>query len=268
MPGYIEHPTNENLRLKVEIDEYPSKPYNDGGFPIWRIEPSRGAYAAVQETDITSYVTPARLDERLSDLNTEHDLDGPFVLRYLRIFWGVTFVEMWHSGSYWYLTCDPADWREKVGITDADMQREEYTKHAFTEWQAWCEGEVYMATEQHRIFVRSFHQTWVLNAGHHPDTHESTDDDTTEEYQWVETENGVVGGFYGDVDEDMQKVMGWQFGWPEAACKHCGEGIVNDVNHGWVDADVPFEQRERHTHCVTGVMMHTRGPKHEPKERS
>lgn len=259
MPGYIEHPINHNLRLKIEIDEYPSKPYNDGGFPIWRIEPSRGAYAAVQETDITSYVTPARLDDALSQLNDEHDLDGPFVLRYLRIFWGVTFVEMWHSGSYWYLTCDPADWREKVGVDDAVTQREDYTKGAFTEWKAWCEGEVYMATEQQRV------QREVRTHTIYPDG--DTDDDFRSYEEWEDTENGGVGGFYGDVDDDMQKVMGWQFGWPEAACKHCGEGITKDVTHGWVDADVPFDQRERYTHCVTGVMMHTRGPKHEPKEK-
>lgn len=55
--------------------------------------------------------------------------------------------------------------------------------------------------------------------------------------------------------------------WPEAACKGCGEGIVNDVNHGWVCDGVPHDQRERYTHCVTGVMMHTRGPRHEPQEK-
>jgi hypothetical protein len=275
MAEYIAHPINENLRLKVEIDEYPSKPYHDGGFPIWRMEPSRtySGYDAVQETDITSYVTPARLDDALSEVSREHDLTDKFVARYLRIFWGVTFMEMWHSGSYWYLTCDPADWREKVGVTDEATKREEYTKHAFTEWQAWYEGEAYMVTEQRRLWQRTTTRTWDPAMAENPGDPSSSDEigeDTDEFYVWQETDNGSVGGFYGTPDDDMQRTMGWQFGWPEAVCKHCGEGINNDVTHGWVDADVEYDaqgERKYRTHCVTGVMMHTRGPLHEPKEK-
>lgn len=272
MSEYIAHPVNENLRLKVEIDPGPSKPYHDGGFPIWRMEPSRNysGYDFKQETDITSYVTPARLDDALSDATREHDMDSPFLLRYLRIFWGVTFMESWHSGSYWYFTCDPADWREKVGVDDAATQREDYAKHAFTEWQAWCEGEVYMVTEQRRFFQRTTTRTWDPENAEDPefpDTSDEISEDTDDGYVWADTEFGTVGGFYGDVDDDMRRDMGWQFGWPEAVCKHCGEGINRDHKHGWVDADVPFDQREQYTHCTTGVMMHTRGPKHEPKEK-
>jgi hypothetical protein len=205
MTTTIAHPTNENLRIAVTHDQYAAKPYNDGGFPLWRIEPSRGGYDAVQEMDITSYVSPGLLDERLSDLNVEHDLDSPFALRYLRIFWGVTFVQMWHSGSYWYLICDPADWREKVGVTDEATKREDYTKHAFTEWQAWCEGEVSMITEEQRV------QREVKTHTIYPDG-ETADDLRTYE-EWEETDNGSVGGFYGDVDQSMAGVMAWQFGW-------------------------------------------------------
>lgn len=275
MSEYIAHPINENLRLKIEQDPYPAKPYNDGGFPIWRMEPSRNysGYDFHQEEDITSYLTPARLDDALSEATREHDMDDPWLLRYLRIFWGATFMESWHSGAYWYFTCDPADWREKVGVDDAATKREEYTKHAFTEWQAWCEGDVHVVTEQRRLFQRTTTRTWDPDLAEIPDEPSSSDEigeDTTEDYVWEDVDFGAVGGFYGEVDDDMQRSMTWQFGWPEAACKHCGEGINNDATHGWVTYEVEYDgqgQRVYRTHCVTGVMMHTRGPKHEPKEK-
>jgi hypothetical protein len=266
MSEHIAHPINENLRIKVTRDEYAGKPYDDGGFPIVRLAHDNRGWHVDQDTDLTSYVLPDRLVDGIAGLLETHGTDLVIVERYLRIFWGATFLSRYNSGSYDYLAIDPAHWREHVGVDEEIVAREDYRKHAWTEFEAWVEGNVWIATEQRYIFVRSFHQTWDLAAGHDPDTHESTDDDTTEDYQWVDTENGGVGGFYGDVDGDLQRVMMWQFGWPEAVCKRCGEGLVNDVTYGWVDYDVPFAERERRTHCVTGVMMHTRGPKHEPKE--
>lgn len=268
MPGYIAHPINENLRLKVEIDEYPSKPYHDGGFPIIRLDHRDYWWRADQDTDLTSYRVPARIEDGIAHLLKEHGTDFVIVERYLRIFWGATFLARYNSGSYDYLAFDPADWREQMGITDTE--REGYAQSPFAEFEAWCEGEVYVVTEQRRLWQRTTTRTWDPEKAEMPDDPSSSDEigeDTDEFYVWQETDNGSVGGFYGTVDDDMQRTMGWQFGWPEAACKHCGEGIVNDVAHGWVDYDVPFEERERRTHCVTGVMMHTRGPKHEPKEK-
>lgn len=275
MSEYVAHPVNENLRLKIEQDPYPSQPYNDGGFPIWRMEAHRNytGYAAHQEEDITSYRTPAMLDDRIGDLTREHDLDSPFALRYLQIFWGVTFTEMWHSGSYWYFTCDPADWREKVGITDETTKLPEYTADPFEEWEAWCEGNVWMVTEQRRFFQRTSTRTWdpeKAEMPEYPDTSDEIDEVTDDGYVWQDTDFGTVGGFYGDLDDDMRRDMGWQFGWPEAVCKHCGEGINRHHEHGWIDHEVEYDgqgQRLYRTHCVKGVMMHVRGPKHEPKEK-
>lgn len=220
MSEHFAHPTNENLRIEVSHDPYPSKPYHDGGFPIWRMEPSRNyrGYDAVQETDLTSYVTPSLLDDRLGDVNREHDLDSEFVARYLRIFWGVTFVQMWHSGNYWYLTCDPADWREKVGVTDDVTAREDYAQAPFAEFQAWVEGDVWFAEEQQRV------QREVKTHTIYPDG--TTEDDVDAFEEWEPTENGSVGGFYGDVDDAMRKTMGWQFGWeiPEGHTFEIKEG--------------------------------------------
>lgn len=217
MPGYIAHPTNENLRLKVERDPHPAKPYNDGGFPIWRIDSSGFGGYAVQETDITSYVAPHDMEDGITQNMQERDLE--FGARYLRIFWGATFTRTWHSGSHWYLTGDPAPWREHVGVTDEDTKREGYADDPFHEWEAWVEGEVYMATEQRRLWQRTTTRTWDPTRAENPEDPESSDEigeDTTEGYVWEDMEFdtvGTVGGFYGDVDEDMAATMAWQFGW-------------------------------------------------------
>lgn len=255
----IAHPTNENLRIEVTRDEYPSKPYNDGGFPILRLDHTGYGWRVEQDTDLTSYVLPDRLVFGIAALLDVNGTDFVIVERYLRIFWGATFLSRYNSGSYDYLAIDPAHWREHVGIPEFSIRTLEYADKPFEEFEAWVEGNVWMAEEQQRV------QREVKTHTLYPDG--TTDDGFRSYEEWEATENGSVGGFYGDVDADMQRNMMWQFGWPEAACKHCGEGIVHDVNHGWVCDGVPFEDRGRYTHCVTGVMMHTRGPKHEPKER-
>jgi 5-methylcytosine-specific restriction endonuclease McrA len=256
----IKHPTDENLRVRVTRDEYPSKPYHDGGFPIWRMEPSRNytGYSFHQETDLTSYLTPDRLDDALGDVTRGHDMDSEFMLRYLRIFWGVTFMESWHSGSYWYFTCDPAHWREHVGITDDIVARDDYAANPFAEFQAWVEGNVHLAWPEQRV------QREVKTTTIYPDG--TREDDFRSDEEWIENEDlGAVGGFYGDVDEGMRVNMLWQFGWPSHVCQHCGEPIIDDVEHGWVVDGPPFEDRGRFTHCARGVMMHVQGPRHEPK---
>jgi len=176
----------DGYRVRLEVDEGPEKPYNDGGAPIWRLEPSRNwsdRYDATHEDEVTSYETPSRLDEAIGRLwGAPHDL----LERYLRIFWGVTASERWHSGNYWYFTCDPKVWREKVGVSDETTQREGYADGLMDEWQAWCNGEVYGV-----IVERSVRKVTTITAhgdGEVLDT--AVDDDA-----WYEEE--AVWGHYG-----------------------------------------------------------------------
>lgn len=214
MAEYIAHPTNENLRIHVDLDAGPPKPYHDGGFPLWRIE--RLGYAgaaAVQEADITSYLAPHELDHaigRMFDAAWSYSQ----IERYLRIFWGATFAQWWHSGSYQYVMADPAHWREHVEVTDEITRREDYTKHAWTEWRAWVEGDVWFATEQVRLWQRTTVRTWDPTRAEDPEDPESSDEvdeHTTDGYVWDDRDS--VGGFYGDVDQDMAQNVAWQFGW-------------------------------------------------------
>lgn len=258
MSEIVAHPANEHLRIRLEIDEAPEKPYHDGGFPIWRIEHRSGGVRAVQETDITSYVTPAALDEAIGDLffhGGARYAPEEVMRRYLRIFWGATFMETWHSGSYWYVMADPAHWREHVGVTDEVTRREDYTKHAWTEWQAWCEGNVWYAIPEQAVHRRTLTTTTYADGS----TSESTDYDEA----WQEIDDlPAVGGFYGDVDEDMRINLLWQFDWPAHRCKVCGKGIVNDVHVGWTLHDVPMDERGLHTNHGDD------GSQHTPEERS
>lgn len=210
MMAIIAHPTDPNLRIRTERDDAPAKPYDDGGFPIWRIEHGNYGGRAVQETDITSYVTPGALDHGITGmLERDESADKDLLARYLRIFWGVTFTAWWHSGNYWYVTCDPADWRQEVGVTDDITAREDYAANPFEEFESWVKGNVHVATAEHRIFVRSQHETWDLRV-EHPELAEGQYD-TSEAYEWLTDE--TVGGFYGDVDQSMAANMAWNFGW-------------------------------------------------------
>jgi hypothetical protein len=214
----IAHPTNENLRIRTEIEDGPSKPYNDGGFPIWRMESGRytGAGRAVQETDITSYVTPHELDHAIERMYSDA-WSYPKIERYLRIFWGATFVQWWHSGSYMYVTTDPADWRRTVGVDEEATKRHGYSEHPFTEWEAWVEGLVHIAWPERRVWQRTTTRTWDPGQAENPEDPESSDEigeDTDDGYAWIDAEDdGPVGGFYGDVNQDMAANMAWQFGW-------------------------------------------------------
>lgn len=202
----ITHPTNENLRIRTEIEQAPPKPYNDGGFPIWRIEPGNYGSRAVQEDEITSYETPAALDYGITQmLERDESRDKTLLARYLRIFWGVTFTQWWHSGAYWYLTCDPADWREKVGVPEFSTRTLGYADDPFAEWEAWVEGDVHYAIPEQRV------QREVKTTTIYPDG--NVDHDFRSYEDWEESAEGAVGGFYGDVDQAMAATMAWQFGW-------------------------------------------------------
>jgi hypothetical protein len=218
----IKHPTDENLRIRTERDEGPAKPYHDGGFPIWRMDYSRHdvGYVATQETDLTSYVTADHLDRAIGKLFHADRIrrygydDNVTLARYLRIYWGVTFVKEWHSGNYWYVTADPADWREKVGVTDEATKLTEYAADPFDEFEAWVNGDVHIATEQKRMWQRTTTRTWDPAQAEDPTDPESSDEtneDTTDGYVWDDTL--LLAGFYGDVDQAMAATMAWNFGW-------------------------------------------------------
>lgn len=133
----LETSEDERFRVRLVLDEYPSEPYDDGASPLLRIETRGGGHRA-EHVQVGS--RPAEADDYI-EAAVHHwgtcpaDSDWKLFEKYLRAFHGVTQVETWHSGSFWYVTYDSAAWREYVGAPagSADM----------SEYRAWCEGDVW-----------------------------------------------------------------------------------------------------------------------------
>lgn len=171
----------DGYRVRLEVDQSPEKPYNDGMAPIWRVDFYSSRADARHEDGLSSYQPHVHIAEAIDTLWSKDDA----LERYLRIFHGATTVERWHSGSYWYLTCDPKHWRDAMGITEEITQREGYADGLMDEWQAWCNGEVYVVVVEEQA-----HWQRVDSTGTPVRLVEPTERDT-----WEQVE--AVGGYYG-----------------------------------------------------------------------
>lgn len=157
-----------DLRVRIVPDMDPSEPYDDGGSPIVRLDTwGWGGRSAHEMTGLTSYRLPDGIEQAV-----EHwgERGRDFLDRYLSIFHGVTATEWWHSGTSWYVTMDPADWREATGAPAGSINVDE--------WQAYCEGDVWGVTVERKV-------TWI-----------SDDDEPRTEVRWENTGDSVW-GFYG-----------------------------------------------------------------------
>lgn len=133
----LETSDDGRFRVKLVLDEYPDEPYDDGQSPLLRIDTHgyghRGEHIMA---------TGRPLDDDDAVENAIHhwatcpaDSDWQLFEKYLRAYFGVTTIETWHSGSYWYVTYDPARWREWAGTPEGSVDMSEY--------RAWCEGDVW-----------------------------------------------------------------------------------------------------------------------------
>lgn len=187
----IEHESNPSLRVRIGLDESPDEPYDDGGSPILHVACGTwtdGRWAAEQMTDITSYVVDPTIEDAAAKWGSEPDIFE----RYLRIFHGVTEVK-WYTpregGNY--VTFDPADWREKMGLPVDKIELAAYAeKHdlkpgwlaSLEEWISYCEGDVYGYVVEKRV-------TWKP-------VDVDADNDVTME-TWEHVEDGSLWGLYG-----------------------------------------------------------------------
>lgn len=130
--------TRGKLRVRLVLDEYPEKPYDDGRSPIIRLDYLSG-WRAEAVSDIGGYV-PAAIDS-ITAAAARWGGEPDLFERYLRIFHGTTEVE-WYDrrggGGSVYVTFDTTDWREHHGINDGRTGAID-----IGEWRAWCEGDVY-----------------------------------------------------------------------------------------------------------------------------
>lgn len=126
------------FRLRLELDEYPPEPYDEGASPLLRIDKpgwwvNRAVHVDTGDWDrarVDPKVENAAL--RLFDKYREHKALA-LLERYLRAFFGVTSTETYDSGSYLYVTYDPSAWRQAVGAPEGSV--------SLTTYRAWCEGD-------------------------------------------------------------------------------------------------------------------------------
>lgn len=142
--------TDGITRVRLVRDTDAGELYDDGGAPIWRVEGNAYGGWRVQHVDsITSWAPSDRIEEAIAQLWSEKD---EVLERYLRIFHGVTVTERWHSGSSWYFTCDPAEWREVNDLTAehvAGFKDPQYSLMA--EYKAWCLGDVWEYVVEEKV---------------------------------------------------------------------------------------------------------------------
>jgi hypothetical protein len=171
--------TSEDGRFRVRLiaQECPEEPYDDGQSPLMRLD-SRGYGVRAEHVMATGRPTDAdaRIEEAAEHwCATPSGNDWRLFEKYLRAYYGVTRVETWHSGSYWYVTYDPAGWREWAGAAEGSIDMSEY--------RAWCEGDVWGYVVEKRV-------TWT-----------TSDPDYADEERW-EDANASCWGFYGSDGEN------------------------------------------------------------------
>jgi hypothetical protein len=122
-------------------DEYPDEPYDDGQSPLLRLDIN--GYRGNRAEHVMATGRPLDDDARIEQAAERWGSDFRLLEKYLRACYGVTKVETWHSGSYWYVTYDPAAWREHVGAPAGSVDMSEY--------RAYCEGDVWGYAVERRV---------------------------------------------------------------------------------------------------------------------
>lgn len=139
----LETSADGRYRVKLVLDECPPEPYDDGQSPLMRLDYRHGWSAE----HVMATGRPLDMDEYVEAAAERWGTDFDLLEKYLRAYHGATKVEAWHSGSYWYITYDPAAWREHVGAPEGSADMSEY--------RTWCEGDVWGYVVEKRVTWRT-----------------------------------------------------------------------------------------------------------------
>lgn len=127
--------TEGRYRIRLVPDEDAQEPWGDYMSPVLRLE-YRGGWWRGEHIDGSSRPrgNDNRIEEAISRWGAPSGDSWKLFERYLRAFHGVTQVEYWHSGSYyWYISYDSIAWREYAGAPPGSASLDEY--------KAWAEGD-------------------------------------------------------------------------------------------------------------------------------
>jgi hypothetical protein len=144
---------SDGYRVRLELDDSPEQPYDDGAPPIFQLDGDRSDYIKGYSAEAFNKQAEPYLDAFRSFESTGRQLE--LFERYLRIFHGTLSVQDWHvgySGEYAYLAFDTAAWRESVGAPET-VAAEDY----LSEVRAWAEGDVYgYIVERFREYTKTY----------------------------------------------------------------------------------------------------------------
>lgn len=143
--------TRGDYRVKLVLDEYADEPFDDSQSPLLRIDRDRAA----EHIQLGSRPTDddAHIEEAVVRWGNPGSGDWPLVEKYLRAYYGVTKIETWYSGNYWYVTYDSAAWQEFIGVGDPKFADFTSPGPNMDEYKAWCEGEVYGYVVEKRVYL-------------------------------------------------------------------------------------------------------------------
>lgn len=170
----IDTTTSGEYRVRLISDNDPEEPYDEGASPIIRID-YYPLGARAEQVNSTSYNA---LHEGVLEAANRWGHSERF-RRYCRAFHGVTAFRAFGPNrvtDYTYVTLDPADWREKVGVPAGFV--------SLDEWIAYLEGDVWGWIVQQRETLES---VWRNAAGEVTFARESED--------WTEVDSCF--GYYG-----------------------------------------------------------------------
>ena len=121
----------DGYRVRLEYDDSPDKPYDDGAVPILTVERYRQVEAFNSQAE--DYV------HAVTEILDRHDYDT--LERFVKIFYGAVKMDRWYSTGLqgYYVAFDTAAWRETVGAPVDRLKDEDY----LSETRAWAEGEVF-----------------------------------------------------------------------------------------------------------------------------
>jgi hypothetical protein len=131
-------PDGTEYRAVIKRDPEPSEPYDDGGWPILRIQHWRMGYPAKAEAfnDAASPYVEKFNRLTVGGYNTE------VFERYLRIFHGVTLIREYGRNQFTdntYIAFDTEEWRDRMGLAAPPLSNET----PLSEIEAWLEGDVW-----------------------------------------------------------------------------------------------------------------------------
>lgn len=149
MEDILEERTDLGLRVRIAGDPYPYPPDDEYMAPVLRL--STGA-RPVHLHPLKGSLGP-RDDEAVENAarrwGTPSSGTWKYMEKFLRSYLGATRVDTYFSGSYWYVSYDSENWRQKTGrdlnaalVPEADL---------LAEWKAWAEGEVYQYIVEQRV---------------------------------------------------------------------------------------------------------------------